>query len=289
MMGMLVLGTAQFGSDYGVVNARGKVPASEVTEILRLARQAGVDRIDTAPVYGGAENVLNRSGVEGFKIITKVPKLHDSRHANRREAVVESERQSCENLGCKKLHGLLLHSAADLNGEDGDEIYAGLLAARDAGLVEHVGVSIYAADEIEMILDRYPVDIVQLPLSVLDQRLRPWLPRLTERGIATHVRSVFLQGLLLCPIDKLPRRLARLGPAIEVFRDRATLCGLQTIEAAIAFVRDLPSVKGIVVGTASVDEFRALLNAAATKSSFNAEGLAVNNVDLVDPRCWVLA
>lgn len=289
MSSTLVLGTAQLGNDYGIVNFRGKIPVSEVSEIFALARGAGIDRIDTAPAYGDAEQTLNRCGVGDFKIITKVPKLKRDGHSDLRSTLVKAARQSCRSLGCKQLHGLLLHSAGDLTGRDGSEVHAGLLAARDAGLVEQIGVSVYTADEIETVLDRYSVDIIQLPLSVLDQRLRAWLPRLADRGVAAHVRSIFLQGLLLCPVDKLPQGVAQLGPAIEAFRQRAARAGMQVVEAAVAFVRDLPHVNGIVVGTASVDEFRALLKAFATKSSFDAEGLAVVRPDLIDPRCWALA
>ena len=289
MTSALVLGTAQLGSDYGIVNFRGKVPAAEVAEILDLARGAGIDRIDTAPAYGDAEQVLHSCGIEDFKIITKVPKLKRDGDADLSSALVDAARRSCQSLGCQRLHGLLLHSADDLTGRDGSEIHAGLLAARDAGLVEQIGVSVYTADEIETVLDRYSVDIIQLPLSVLDQRLRALLPRLADRGVSAHVRSIFLQGLLLCPVDKVPQGVAQLGPAIEAFRQRAARAGMQVVEAAVAFVRDLPHVDGIVVGTASVNEFRALLDAFATKSSFDADGLAVARPDLIDPRSWAVA
>jgi aryl-alcohol dehydrogenase-like predicted oxidoreductase len=287
MTSSLILGTAQFGSDYGIVNARGKVPAPEVFAILDLAREAGIGRIDTAGAYGDSEELLGHYGVADLRIITKVPKLHHA--VDRRIAILEFARQSCQRLGCERLHGLLLHSAADLIGRDGNTIHAGLLAARDAGLAEKIGVSVYEADEIEAILGSYAIDIVQLPVSVLDQRLCTWLPRLADRGVAAHARSIFLQGLLLCPAEKLPDRLAGLGWAIEAFRERASRFGLQTIEAAIAFVRGLPHLDGIVVGSASIEEFRALLKAAAVRASFDAGGLAVTDTDLIDPRRWTPA
>lgn len=289
MTSALILGTAQLGSAYGIVNSRGQVPFAETMEILRLAREAGIDRIDTAPVYGEAEQVLRRCGIGDFKVITKTPALKRNGRTDLRVALIKAAQQSCANLGCERLHGLLLHSAGDLTCPDGDEVHAGLVAVRESGLTEQIGVSVYSASEIETVIERYPVDIVQLPLSVLDQRLLGWLPRLADRGIAAHVRSVFLQGLLLCPMDKMPNGLAPLGPAIGAFRRRAANLGMQAIEAAIAFVRDLPHVSGIVVGTAGVDEFRALLKAFAVKAPFNADGLAVTKPDLVDPRRWVTA
>ena len=286
---MLILGTAQFGSAYGVVNSRGQVSLAEIAEILTLARQSGVDRIDTAPAYGEAEQMLRRCGVGDFKVITKIPALEQAGHCNFNSAVIDIARRSCGNLDCDRLHGLLLHSASDLTGSDGDKVYAGLKAAKQAGLVEQIGVSVYSAGEIETIVRRYPVDIVQLPLSVLDQRLCEWLPRLADRGVAVHVRSIFLQGLLLCSEDKVPNGLAPLAPAIAAFRRRAENLGMQAIEAAVAFVRDLPHINGIVVGVTGASEFRALLGAFSVKATFDADGLAVTKPDLIDPRRWVIA
>ncbi len=48
----LVLGTAQFGMDYGIANVGGKPLKKEVFRILDLAWEKGVRRFDTAPGYG---------------------------------------------------------------------------------------------------------------------------------------------------------------------------------------------------------------------------------------------
>ena len=53
----MVLGTAQFGMDYGIANASGKPSKKEVFSILDLAWGKGVTRFDTAPDYG-SEKVL---------------------------------------------------------------------------------------------------------------------------------------------------------------------------------------------------------------------------------------
>ena len=60
-VGKLVLGTAQFGMDYGINNVRGQVTPDEVNEILSAAGNAGVEFIDTAYGYGNSEDVLGDS------------------------------------------------------------------------------------------------------------------------------------------------------------------------------------------------------------------------------------
>ncbi|MDX7819592.1 aldo/keto reductase, partial [Aeromonas caviae] len=54
----LALGTVQFGLDYGISNHDGKVNDEELDAIIALARQAGIDTLDTAQAYGNAEQRL---------------------------------------------------------------------------------------------------------------------------------------------------------------------------------------------------------------------------------------
>ena len=74
----IALGTAQFGMDYGIANTKGQVTRSEVKEIIQLAESRGIDTIDTAIVYGESEACLGDAGVQGFKVITKLPPLPES-------------------------------------------------------------------------------------------------------------------------------------------------------------------------------------------------------------------
>ena len=72
----LVLGTVQFGLDYGVNNQSGQVQQSEVNKILQLAKESGIKKIDTSSAYGTSESVLGKSLSENnlqFHIISKYP------------------------------------------------------------------------------------------------------------------------------------------------------------------------------------------------------------------------
>ena len=48
----LILGTAQFGLNYGISNTRGQIAPSEVNFILTEAGKAGITTLDTAAAYG---------------------------------------------------------------------------------------------------------------------------------------------------------------------------------------------------------------------------------------------
>ena len=75
MNSKLALGTAQFGIPYGISNESGQINSKEVGNILSLARQNGIDTLDTAISYGDSEAVLGRQSLDGISIVTKLPEV----------------------------------------------------------------------------------------------------------------------------------------------------------------------------------------------------------------------
>ena len=57
----LVLGTVQFGLDYGIANVSGKPSFERVKAILTTAFDNGVTTLDTAAAYGDSEVVLGKA------------------------------------------------------------------------------------------------------------------------------------------------------------------------------------------------------------------------------------
>lgn len=57
-MSSLVLGTAQFGLNYGINNKNGQLPIEQLLDVLELAWDNGIREIDTAQDYGNSEQVF---------------------------------------------------------------------------------------------------------------------------------------------------------------------------------------------------------------------------------------
>ena len=168
----LALGTVQFGLPYGATNKQGQVGAGEIERILARARAAGIDLLDTAAAYGTSEDVLGASDEAraGFSIVTKTQPLRlESIDAEAVERVVDGVRRSVRRLHVAALDGLLVHHAPDLLAPGGDRLYDALQSLRAEGLVRRLGASVYTVDQLLTLLERYPLEIVQLPMNVLDQ------------------------------------------------------------------------------------------------------------------------
>ena len=293
----LCLGTAQFGLPYGITNTAGQVSETEVAQLLIQAQDAGIRYLDTAQAYGNAEMVLGRQlpASHRFKINSKLAAQSQPVFSAQDSDVWEQVfLASCQRLGVLSLDALLLHAPADLRKPGGAHLEAWLLSLRDRGLVQRLGMSIYAAEDLEGVNPGL-LDLVQLPLSLLDQRLLQdgTLPRLRAAGTAIHARSFYLQGLLLTPAAQWP---AWVSPEVRAHQHGLeTLAqekGCQLIDLALGFARDQEDLEAVVIGVCSCHEL-AELSAAWSSASLWQEGesknWALQNADILDPRLWASA
>lgn len=290
----LALGTVQFGLRYGVANTTGQPAEAEVADILRHAAGAGVEVLDTACLYGDSEAVLGRClpADHRFKIVTKTPKFAGIDGAMAASKLKAAFAESCEHLRLPRLYGLLAHDANDLLGTEGDAIWRAMQELQAEKRVIRIGASVYNGSQIDALLLRYPIDLVQLPLSVLDQRLiqSGHLDRLASRNIEVHVRSAFLQGALLMPLDSLPPHLAGLRPCLEQISVRAAGLGITPLQAALRFVSGLKQVAAVVCGVDSVAQFdqlaAALEHPETALGADEAAACACGDTQLLDPSQW---
>ena len=284
----LVIGTAAFGQPYGATNPRGQVPETVAGEVIERASALGIDTIDTAPAYGEAETLLGRlPQAKRFSVVTKFNLQGETKGWDPAAAVVEGLGRSLRDLDRRKVDALLLHRGSDLLGPHGGDLLRGLLQAKTNGLAGRVGVSIYDGDEVDGVLSRFRPDIVQVPLSVVDQRLITGghLARLAELGVEVHARSAFLQGLLLAP-ERRPGWAADC-PHLLRFDEKCAASDLTALQICLGFLLSRPDVQKIVVGATSVEELDAIVEAAndpATERSWPS--FALTNTPLLDPRRW---
>ncbi|HEY9857805.1 MAG TPA: aldo/keto reductase [Stenomitos sp.] len=287
----LGLGTVQFGLDYGITNEGGRVPPAQVSRILEAAHAGGIRVLDTAAAYGLSESVLGETLApeHGFSVVTKTQPLgvtEVSPHDVMR--VRDTFHRSLERLHQDSVYGLLVHHAQDVLAKGGDRLVEELLALKQAGLVQKIGVSVYNGTQLDRLADM-PLDLVQLPLNVLDQRLREsgHLDTLKRRNVEIHVRSAFLQGLLLMDEAPVSAHFQSVRPHLQTYRDALARHGLTPAQGALGFLRQLPEVDEVIVGVTSEAQLLELLAAAtAPLPELAYESFAWTDEAILDPSRW---
>lgn len=282
----LGLGTVQFGLPYGIANSAGQVSSEQVAHILSLAKAQHIRFLDTAYLYGEAEQVLGQFDLTGFQVISKLPELTNAAQAR------DCLHTSLQRLNLTQLDSLLLHRPAQLFGDFGEELYQTLRQLKAEGLVKRIGVSVYTPDELCELLEHFAFDLVQLPLNLFDQRF--WQQGLLEmcqhRGIAVHLRSLFLQGLLL-----MQQRPAWCQPYQAAFQHLDTACQdaqCSVLQACLGIVHQLPAVESAIVGCTSPSELMQIVQAFAASQAFTTDAalpyqdFAQTDDNLISPMRW---
>lgn len=283
----LALGTAQFGLAYGIANTEGQVTADAAVKILARAREAGMDTIDTAIAYGQSEQRLGEAGVEGWQLVSKLPAIPDE-CADIQAWVAANVDASLARLKVPHLRGLLLHRPGQLLGENGRQLYQALLQLKDTGKVEKIGISIYEPSELDDLCAQYEFDLVQAPFNVFDRRLATsgWLQRLHAEGVEIHVRSAFLQGLLLCATGKSPAGFERWESLWSSWRTWIAGAGLNPLRAALGHVLSYSEIARVVVGVDSLGQLNEILACAESAQQRAPDTLATADPDLLNPARW---
>jgi len=283
----LILGTAQFGLPYGVANRLGLIDRTEAAKILNLAWSEGIDTLDTAAAYGESERRLGEIGVRQWRIVSKLPAVPESA-ADVGAWVRTSIAASLRLLGTASLYGLLLHRPQQLLQPVGKALYRALLEAKDRGEVTKIGVSIYAPEDLDALGSQFKLDLVQGPLNIFDRRLSAtgWLAKLHAAGVEVHIRSIFLQGLLLMDPVTRPARFNAWQPLWDQWHRWLEEQSMTPLQACMGFGLSRSDVDGIVVGVDSLLHLKGILESTKRVPLPPPEHLQTDDLELINPSRW---
>ena len=272
----IVLGTVQFGCQYGI-NSAGRPNEDEVRGILQKAADAGIAKLDTSSAYGDSESVLGNCipADANFRIISKYPKSDVS--------VREMFMGSLERLKVKKLFGYLVHHFEVYRNDN--SMWNDFMALQQEGLVEKIGFSLYTTDELELLLQNdVPFDLLQVPYNIFDRQFEPYFPILKERGVEIHVRSTFLQGLFFMNREALPEKLQPLKPYLLQLDAYAQSMKMSVAEVALNHNLQHPAINGVLIGVDN--QLQLMTNLQSIREELVALDIQVQEKQLLNPVNW---
>ena len=285
----LALGTAQFGLNYGISNSSGKVHRREVERILKVARDLGIDTIDTAAAYGKSEVVLG-SLLNNFKVFSKYTKIRALPYGmiNVEKWIFNEVYDSIERLNCSNIAGVLLHDANQLLSPNGKEIYRTLNILKSKGVFKHIGVSVYYPSDLEILLKNFNFDIVQFPFSIVDRRFlkNGLMRRLNKMGVIIHTRSVFLQGLLLMQLDTRPEKFSIWKEFWGQWHQWLEKTGQTALEGSLQYALSFKEIDRVIVGVENERQLMEIANASVGNIKNTPENFFIDDERLLIPSNW---
>ncbi len=295
MIAKLCLGTAQFGMNYGITNKLGKPNDNEIDLIIESALDNNIFYFDTANAYGNSEGILgNKLGNNhNIKFITKFNTGVKSTFSEADIKKLEKNfEKTLERLKTNNIDSFLIHDPNDLKKNDNHLLINWLHRLKSQGKINRIGISIYEESDLESI-PLNVLEVIQIPISIYDQRLLKdsFINKLLDKNIKVHIRSIFLQGLLLQVSKKWPNHINESFLNHHIFYEKELLSkNISFMDAAISFIKSLNFPELVLFGVTSISEFNAI------NESWNCKKSIINKLDFklfkwdidedIDPRKW---
>jgi len=285
MNNKIILGTVQFGLNYGINNKTGQPSISDAVNMLDYAKLSGINAIDTADAYGTASKIIGeyfQMSPDSFLINTKFKKS---------DVPIRSQlERSLKNLNVKKVHTYFFHNFDDFL------LYPELIDELDAlkkeGLINKIGISIYDNEQLKKSIACESIDTIQLPFNILDNynHRGGLLEKAKLKRKEIQARSVFLQGLFFISPDELPIKLLPLKKYVERIIDISVHYNIPIEKLAIQYVINQPFVDHVVIGVDNLTQLEKNLD--NTEESLMVEvfqelnNINVTETELLYPKNW---
>jgi len=276
----IIIGSANFTQEYGADSI--KVKSNEIKKILNLAKKNNIYKIDTAEGYLKNKNL--------FKNINKKLEITSKMITNYKWISAEYCQKRLEshfkNLNTDKIETLLLHDPKILFTQNGLKVFKNLENLKNKKYFSKIGMSIYDTDQLDYLTTEFNIDIIQCPYNILNKKILSsgWFDRLKNLGLKIHVRSLFLQGLLVNKsiykkkyFKRWKKKFSRWFLALE---DN----NISPIDYCLSDIMNY-DFDGIVIGINSLDNFKEILNFRKINID-KIYNLKINDLKLIDPRKW---
>jgi aryl-alcohol dehydrogenase-like predicted oxidoreductase len=167
----------------------------EAIRVLREAIDLGIDHIDTSDFYGPyVTNEIIKEALypypENLTIVTKVGARRDAEgnwpHARSPRELHEAVHANLEHLGLERIDVVNLRMGGFDGPEEGSiaEQFEALAEMREAGLIRHLGVSTFSAEQVAEARSIAPVVCVQNMYNVANRGDDELIDFLAAEGIA---------------------------------------------------------------------------------------------------------
>lgn len=279
----IILGTVQFGLNYGISNTAGKPSDNEVFEMLDYAFENGIECLDTADAYGDAIQKIGKYHSlrdHRFKILSKFKGIRPG----------DTKGQAIKSLQTLLIDFFEVYSFHSYNDYvENPTIAEELYALKQSGIIRKVGISVYTNTELEEVINTKIVDVIQIPFNILDNsNVRGELLKEAElKGKEIHIRSVFLQGLFF--LNELPEKLKPLKNYIVKLKQYCEQANISMHELALNYALFNKRITRVLIGVDNKAQLYANIDAIKEhKDAFDFidENIKVFETELLNPVNW---
>ena len=129
-------------------------------------------------------------------------------------------------------------------------------------ITKYTGLSLYSLKQFNYISKYLKTDILQVPINIFDRTFlnKNFLKKVKKEKIQLHVRSIFLQGIILSNHKFVKKKFNNWQYIFNKWQSFCLKNKLSKIEAATNFILNIKSIDKIVVGFYDKNELVQFLN-----------------------------
>ena len=280
----LIIGSAQFIKNYG----DGKKNNKDLLSMFKDLRNYKNIFFDTSPKYNSAEKFIGKN-FNKAKVGSKLPSMKNIPIKNIEKFILSTLSKTLKKLNRNYLDYYLVHDELDLISKKKDIIFKTLKVIKKKKIIKKIGVSIYSYPNLKNIIKNFNIDIAQVPFNLFDRRLLFFYKSNIKytKKIKFHVRSVYLQGLLLNENRDLKKyELNCYKSVFKKFDDWSEKNATLKIEACLGFVKKFDFIDKFIIGFENINQLDSA-NKYFSKSKLKfPKHIFSNEKKLINPSLW---
>jgi len=279
----LIFGTANLCSKYG--NKASYINEAKSKNLLNFAYKKKVKVLDISFDYDCYNVLIKQYDFKNWKISFKISKKNID-NLNTPTDVEIFIKNLLNSLNKKKIDYFLFHNSKDIYSKKGKVVFRILRKLKKINKIEKIGVSVYSNSEIIKLLKEYKIDVIQAPFNILDQRLNntKLLKILNTQKIEIHIRSIFLQGILVDKkiISKKTLKFIEIHKWYNFLKKN----NLNSVSEILNFINQHKFINKVIFGVRSIKQLKEILDTKIRYKKENYSIFKTKKIELIDPRKW---
>ena len=276
----LIIGSANFTQKYGADSI--EIKNDEIQKILNVAKKNKIYKIDTAEAYLKNKNVFIDIDKK-FNFFSKI--IPNSRWISL-EFCQKKLEDHFKTFNDNKFETILFHDIRILFTKNGLKVFKNLEELKKKKYFKKIGISIYDFNCLKYLTKKYNFDIVQCPYNILDRRILSsgWFDRLKDLRIEIHIRSIFLQGLLVNKLVYKNRYFKKWKKFFFEWFQKLEDNNVSPIDYCLSDLTKYDFDK-IIIGVNNSKNLKEILN-FRTINKNKMINFKITDKKLIDPRNW---
>ena len=282
MMNKITIGCANIGYDYGIDSK--KINSKEIRKIFNFCNEKKIRFFDTADSYENSYKILKTNSYN-IELDTKI--LINNKWLNYdfcERHMIDIKKKINE----KKIDTLYIHNPDFLLKKNSKNIVNNLKKLKKNRYYKKLGISIYDFETFFKNFRNFKFDVVQCPLNIFDQRLikGEYLKKFKKLKLKVHIRSIFLQGLLINKKFKESVKFKKYKKLLNDYFLYLKNKKIKPLDLCLNYIFKHKNLDKIIIGINSKNQLDEIVNFKQTSFNSYDQFDYSRKKELIDPRRW---